>query len=180
MNIAISEAAPLHKDEPPSQLFFAQSAPRERLQTNLETQTHTWLLPLNAVLLQLLAIILFFSLAGYTKASTDDYLAKPQTNWLNLAALIDDEKRPLLHLKETRIKDSWAFALDNDLLAPGHRDRDYTYGMNFTYSGNGARDAEISLKEPLGYIDNLLGMDQLPSKYDNYSIEAGLFGLRQA
>lgn len=99
---------------------------------------------------------------------------------LQIASLIEDEKRPyqplLIPYKETD-KSSWALGFDNDILALGGRDQDYTYGFNFTYSGHKAKDAWLSLDRPLAAIDNFLGFDDLSSNnIENHSIEVGLFG----
>jgi hypothetical protein len=99
---------------------------------------------------------------------------------LELAVLVEDEKRPyspiVLPYQEPS-KSSWALAFDNDILAPGHRDQDYTYGLNLTYTGHKAKDAWFSLDRPLSVIDRFLGVDNLSGKgINNHSVEAGLFG----
>ena len=82
----------------------------------------------------------------------------------------------LLPYKEAPLS-SWALALDNDVLAPGHRDQDYTYGFNFTYTGSNAKDVRLSLDKPLGAVDRLVGADNLSGqKIVNHSFEFGLFG----
>jgi hypothetical protein len=140
------------------------------------------LLYLRDFLIQVFAVILLFSANHYAKAEAADYLAdKPQAEWLQLAALVDDEKRPLISTDAKKSKTSWALAFDNDLLAPGHRDRDYTYGTNLTYSGESAEDAPISLKSPLAAIDNWLGGEKWFGvdnnlAVNNYSVEVGLYG----
>ena len=102
-------------------------------------------------------------------------------NSLQIATLIEEEKRPyqevvLLPYKEP-LKSSWALAIDNDILALGGRDQDYTYGFNFTYSGRKAQELWFSLDKPLSAIDHLLGVDnQSAQSIDNHSIEVGLFG----
>lgn len=132
---------------------------------------------LQGMLIQLLLLALLISFAGYAKAANETMLAaNGSKEWVKLASLVEDEKSPLL-IRGTKHKSSWALALDNDILAPGHRDRDYTYGINFTYSGAKARDADISLKTPLSIIDGWFKVDHLPtSRADNYSLETGFFG----
>jgi hypothetical protein len=129
------------------------------------------------IFLQLFVVSLLISFAEFARADQSDYLAdRSQSQWLQLASL-DDEKRPLFIADAKRATTSWALAFDNDLLAPGHRDRDYTYGVNLTYSGESAVDADISLKTPLAVIDDALGVDSWVAKpRHNYSLEAGLFG----
>ena len=46
-------------------------------------------------------------------------------------------------------KSSWAVAFDNDILVPGSRDQDYTYGLNVTFSGSRAAKHWASLHRPL-------------------------------
>lgn len=145
---------------------------------------------LQAILLQIFVMSLLLGCANFARAdgSIDSaaslYSSVPlhavnqdAMPWLQLASLIDDEKRPRFTAEHKKIKSSWAFAFDNDLLAPGHRDRDYTYGMNLTYSGADASDASISLKAPLAFIDGSLGIENRPAiSQDNYSVETGFFG----
>jgi hypothetical protein len=154
------------------------------------TSFATWLEYLRAVSLQVFAISILVAVSHFAHADTTSpptnysslanvtYLAdKPQAEWLQLASLIDDEKRPAIFANAKKLSSSWAIAFDNDVLVPGNRDRDYTYGLNLTYSGASAVDAPISLKTPLAYIDGLLGVDQLATNSrDNYSVEVGLYG----
>jgi len=135
-----------------------------------------WASIFQIVSIQLLMLVVLISLSAYTRAESRDYLANPEPNWQQLASLIDEEKRPALSLDPRAARSSWALGLDNDILAPGHRDRDYTYGVNFTYSGAGARDADISLREPLSAIDRALGIEHSTNTRDGYSLEFGLFG----
>jgi len=147
------------------------------------TKSFVSLLSLQAIFLQIFAISILLACANFANADDSTYLAdQPQSEWMQLASLIDDEKRPTFISgrkisERKKIKSSWAFAFDNDLLAPGHRDRDYTYGMNLTYSGTNASDASISLKIPLASIDEWLGIENMPTtSQNNYSVETGLFG----
>lgn len=137
-----------------------------------------WLFYLRAILLQIFVVSLLIGFSHFARADSVDYLAdKPYSEWLQLASLVDTEKRPVISADTKKVKTSWALAFDNDLLAPGHRDRDYTYGMNLTYSGASAVDADISLKTPLAAIDELLGVDHLVTNaVNNYSVEVGLYG----
>lgn len=133
---------------------------------------------LQAILVQVFALSLLFAFSDFARADNSVYLAnQPQPQWLQVAALVDEEKRPVISSELKPVKTSWAIAFDNDLLAPGDRDRDYTYGMNLTYSGTSAEDADISLKTPLRAIDSLLGVDELAvHSRDSYSVETGLYG----
>lgn len=97
-----------------------------------------------------------------------------ETHYRSSAAL--SQQPILLPYKEAPLS-SWALALDNDVLAPGHRDQDYTYGFNFTYTGSNAKDVWLSLDKPLGAVDRLVGADNLSGqKIVNHSFEFGLFG----
>ena len=72
---------------------------------------------------------------------------------------------------------SWAIAYDNDILVPGSRDQDYTYGINFTLAGKQAVNQWASLHKPLGWIDNLIGLGSQKFQLIKASkIEYGLFG----
>ncbi len=107
------------------------------------------------------------------------YLAKQEPEWTQIAALVEEEKRPELHLDNqiTRATKSWAFAFDNDVLVPGGRDQDYTYGINFTQTGNNAREASISLNNPLLVLDKWLGNERSSlSLQEAFSREIGVFG----
>lgn len=76
----------------------------------------------------------------------------------------------------------WALTFDNDILVPGSRDQDYTYGLNIGLNGKHAITQWASLHHPLNTIDNVLG---LRSKTDDGDcihrpstpkIEYGVFG----
>jgi len=150
--------------------------PRENTQPQLSSNYIVWLEYLRIICLQVFAISLLLAVSYSARADENSFRVKPDSN-LHLAALVDDEKRTTLFTDAKKISSSWAFAMDNDFLAPGHRDRDYTFGLNLTYSGSNAEDAAISLKAPLGVIDKWLGLDKLVSSpRNNYSVELGLFG----
>jgi len=103
--------------------------------------------------------------------------AAPSGEHLQLALQADEEQHPRYTFNGARPKESWAFATDNDVLAPGKRDRDYTYGVSWAYSGDSARDAAISLQQPLAALNNLV--DMLPAAsatQDQFSHEFGFFG----
>ncbi|RYY76779.1 MAG: lipid A deacylase LpxR family protein [Gammaproteobacteria bacterium] len=149
---------------------------RKNTQSKASTEHIIWLEYLRIVCLQLFAISVLLAVSYSVQANESFSLADSDTR-LQLAALVDDEKRPQLFGDGKKISSSWAFAMDNDFLAPGHRDRDYTFGINLTYSGSNAEDASISLKAPLGVIDKLLGVDGLVAHpRNNHSVELGLFG----
>ena len=72
---------------------------------------------------------------------------------------------------------AWSVAFDNDILVPGGRDQDYTFGVNATRYGENTRGYFLSpniLRRP---IDNfLLINDFYSSGWKNHSVEYGLFG----
>lgn len=72
---------------------------------------------------------------------------------------------------------SWAVAFDNDILVPGSRDQDYTYGLNVTFSGKKAAKHWASLHKPLKKLDDWLGVDnRIDDSITANRIEYGLFG----
>lgn len=87
---------------------------------------------------------------------------------------------PLLYthsLEQNESKSTWAFAFDNDILVPGSRDQDYTYGMNITYSGSQAGKHWASLHNSLDWLNSKLDIDGLAQPgVSSYKIEYGLFG----
>lgn len=97
-----------------------------------------------------------------------------------LALLVQDEKAPRRPRAESgteRDTASWSVAFDNDILVPGSRDQDYTYGLSASYTGAQAARFWFSLDRPLGLVDGLLGLgDQSPQGIVGHSVEAGLFG----
>ena len=60
------------------------------------------------------------------------------------AAFDKGDGRDTLPLVEPSAKSasrtSRSFGFDNDILVPGSRDQDYTYGLNLTFSGEGVED----------------------------------------
>jgi hypothetical protein len=144
---------------------------------NLHSITQLWIT--KSLLVQAFVISLLIGASSFTWAAQNIYLAPQQPEWLQVATLVDDEKQPLLHLHDqpTKPTSSWAFAFDNDLLVPGHRDQDYTYGLNFTQTGESARAASFSLNKSLVAIDNLIGFNHSSlSTQETFSREIGAFG----
>ncbi len=112
-------------------------------------------------------------------------LAEIQADTTRLALLIEEEKRPAKETRRIRLSElapqayearSWALALDNDILAPGHRDQDYTYGITFTLTGPGAGNTWLSLDKPLTTLDRLLGLEAGGGTITQQSLEFGFFG----
>lgn len=73
-------------------------------------------------------------------------------------------------------KRGWAVAFDNDVLVPGSRDQDYTYGVNLTLAGDKTKDHWASLHQPLSWIDTKLNVNQDKNAFVSNKIEYGLFG----
>lgn len=123
--------------------------------------------------------LLCLALAASTQAEESSYRAKPEQNWMTLAQSMEDERQPLLHLngKKSQFNNSWALAFDNDVLVPGGRDQDYTYGINFTQTGEAARSAILSLNSPLTALDHWLGNEHASiATTETFSREIGVFG----
>lgn len=128
-----------------------------------------------------LALSFLVTTPGVSFADVDDYLAQQEPSWLKLAASIEDEKQPALHLQfddqPVHTTRSWAFVFDNDILVPGHRDQDYTYGINFTQTGDTAEEALFALNRPLEILDRWIGFEHNDIAIQTtYSREIGLFG----
>jgi hypothetical protein len=70
----------------------------------------------------------------------------------------------------------WAFYVDNDLLAPGRTDRDYTGGFSLTLAGRRAREVPWSLDGWRAGADRMLGVDRLYAGlgFSRHSLEAGV------
>lgn len=122
---------------------------------------------------------------GYTILSVNvlaadvPYAPQEGIEWVQLASLIEEEKRPLLQLdtKKSRVNKSWAFAFDNDVLVPGGRDQDYTYGINLTQTGENVRTARFSLNNSLLALDNWFGnAHKSITLQETFSREVGVFG----
>ena len=138
-----------------------------------------WFWLVEPLALSFFVISLLISINSLAWAGQEAYLAQQQPEWLQVAALVEDEKQPLLHLQDhpTKPSSSWAFAFDNDVLVPGHRDQDYTYGLNFTQTGKSASTASLTLNKPLVAIDNWIGFGRSTlSTQETFSREIGAFG----
>lgn len=86
-------------------------------------------------------------------------------------------RRPRINPEQERETGSWSLTLDNDLLVPGSRDQDYTYGISVAATGTRARDFALSLNTPLTWIDRLTGVEGITnSNVQGHSFEAGIFG----
>lgn len=99
----------------------------------------------------------------------------------NVSAFDSGEGRDTLPIPTSVTKSdsrtSRSFAFDNDILVPGSRDQDYTYGLNLTFSGEGAEDHLSSLHSPLDWLDNRIGLDERAgNSIKSAKIEYGLFG----
>lgn len=128
--------------------------------------------------IQLIGLSLLLSISSFSHAESNNYQVKHEPEWLKLAVGIEDEKSPLdLNTRISSPLHSWAFAFDNDVFVPGHRDQDYTYGINFTQTGNLVRSAKVSLNAPLISIDNWLGNQHSSTgQQETFSREIGAFG----
>jgi hypothetical protein len=78
---------------------------------------------------------------------------------------------------ETPPGSSITFAIDNDLMLPGSRDRDYSYGLNLTYAGRTAENMAPALRHSLDWLDLQLGFETGgESSLSTRKVEFGLFG----
>lgn len=69
--------------------------------------------------------------------------------------------------------------IDNDLFAGGQRDRDYTGGFAFTFSGTDARDRYLSLDPALKALDELVSPIDTASTYHARQIGMVVFTPRE-
>jgi hypothetical protein len=79
--------------------------------------------------------------------------------------------------KKSSQASSWAIGFDNDILVPGSRDQDYTYGTNLTCFGRNVDNHWASLHRGLVLINEAVGLDNLiESSIKASKIEYGLVG----
>lgn len=77
----------------------------------------------------------------------------------------------------SKLRTSRSIGFDNDILVPGRRDQDYTYGLSLTFSGKGVEGHLASLHVPLDWLDHHIGLDQQNSDgSESTKIEYGIFG----
>ena len=71
--------------------------------------------------------------------------------------------------------DNWALSFDNDILLPGSRDRDYTYGINLVLSGSAAERSWYSPYRGLAWLDRGFGVDgKAPGDIQRVTLETGV------
>lgn len=133
---------------------------------------------LETSLVQLFFIILLVSISSFSLADNTAYLRATSPAWLDLATKETNNGVDLQLATATPKKtgEKWAFAFDNDVLVPGHRDQDYTYGLNFTQSG--IEHKQSSLAPALVALDSLLGNHHMGEigYQESFSRELGAFG----
>ena len=76
----------------------------------------------------------------------------------------------------TQSLSSWSISFDNDLLVPGRRDQDYTYGVNMAFAGAFAHSAVVSLDSPLTWINSHTIGRFTTEDVKQHSLEVGLYG----
>ena len=70
----------------------------------------------------------------------------------------------------------WVVGFDNDILVPGGRDQDYTYGLNVSFIGDKSRNHLLASHGLLGRSDDLFNLfDESRYPIRNSSIEYGVF-----
>lgn len=129
---------------------------------------------------QLLVAILFVAatVSNFTNAAQNNYLSK-QPEWLQNIADTETTEKHTLNIQDqpAQNRSSWAFTFDNDLFVPGHRDQDYTYGINFTQSGEHIRNGNLNLNTPLIALDDWIGFTRSSiATQETFSREFGAFG----
>jgi hypothetical protein len=112
-------------------------------------------------------------------------LAAIATTSVMSAEVSIDESLPPSQLMQkfgnTQLKASaWSPGFANDMLAPGSRDQDYTYGVSASMSSEMAPGYSFSPDRPLGWIDRHSGFSALNSNAGShvrtYATEIGLYG----
>ena len=126
-------------------------------------------------LLQKLPIITSALMAVIILLSTNTALA--EMNDETRETLLQNRAKQYQKQKQIEYRPSWSFAFDNDVLVPGSRDQDYTYGINLTLAGNQVENQWASLHRPLDWINNHIGLESVIGHNTKASkIEYGLFG----
>ncbi|MFK7732212.1 MAG: lipid A deacylase LpxR family protein [Pseudomonadales bacterium] len=113
-----------------------------------------------------------FSVATVTSVNASDVEATPAAEYETVVVESGATKKQGYN--------SWSFAFDNDVLVPGSRDQDYTYGLSATLSSETAPKSPWSLDTPLQWIDQHSGFSSLDlmlgGQVRTYSTELGLYG----
>lgn len=71
--------------------------------------------------------------------------------------------------------EGWAFSFDNDILVPGGRDQDYTYGVALNLAGEAITEKRLAPFRSLDWINRKLGINKsnLPARH---ALEFGAYG----
>ncbi|GMR18189.1 MAG: hypothetical protein BMS9Abin33_0595 [Gammaproteobacteria bacterium] len=110
----------------------------------------------------LILVFLFSSKAVLSAQYTPERFTDSarDSNPQRVALLVNQEKRPQYRPRDQRLNEKdttgWAIYIDNDLLAPGGSDRDYTGGLSLTLSGKRATNFWLSADPVLHWIDRRL------------------------
>ncbi len=114
----------------------------------------------------LLALIIS-GVATSALAQSSNALHRSQSNE------IEEKTKPFSYESKSN---SWGFTFDNDVLVPGNRDQDYTYGINLSISGNKAKSHWFSMHYPLTQINQSIGAGKSVVTQHESKIEYGLLG----
>jgi len=128
-----------------------------------------------------LSLLVMFAHTAFAELHTEVVLAYGLEAPIQTAWLIEGPKRPVAPIRSLPYtepeRSSWSLAVDNDFFALGGKDQDYTYGLNFSFTGRAAKEGWYSLDTPLGWLDSALGFDHLsPVGVNKHSFEVGMFG----
>lgn len=91
-----------------------------------------------------------------------------KTIFVAVAVVIGSHQAPVAAGTPEPANTGWVFYIDNDLLVPGGRDRDYTGGFSLTRSGASLRDNAISIEPMRARLDNALGVNAVYSGISNF------------
>ncbi len=118
-----------------------------------------------AIKITLLSFVFMSALSSTYSANAaltieEQWVGKTPTNINEHTTLIDEAA-------------TWSATFDNDILVPGSRDQDYTYGANINFSGQEAASHWASTHKSLASLDQAMG---IATDHGARRIEYGLIG----
>ncbi len=127
----------------------------------------------------LLIPFISFALSVGAEDQVETYNKSPIVGGNAVSGSINAEKHPdRSWIWETEIEPDdtgWSLYIDNDLLAFGSNDKDYTGGLSITLAGKRASDYTLSLDKPLSWLNNTTGLVKFARPVDRllHSLEIG-------